>query len=155
VAIVVLVAFVIGARVARNLLAGVMSRRNVRPEFVILVRESVYLFLLVVGLVVAFSLAIGVPYLALSGVFGAFLVAGLGIQDILKNYVAGFYLLIERNIRVGDPIEFDGKSGIVTDVRMRVTYLSGDDGATVIVPNAELFSKTVVRRPAAETSGAR
>jgi small-conductance mechanosensitive channel len=115
---------------------------------VILVREAIYLFLLVIGVIVAFSIIIGVPYLALSGVFGAFLVAGLGIQDILKNYVAGFYLLIERNIRVGDPIEFEGQSGIVTDVRMRVTYLSGDDGALVIVPNSELFSKAVLRKPA-------
>jgi small-conductance mechanosensitive channel len=64
--------------------------------------------------------------------------------------VSGFYLLFERNIKVGDTIEFAGKAGVVTDVRMRVTYLSGENGDLVVVPNAELFNTTVTVRSVKE-----
>jgi small-conductance mechanosensitive channel len=77
--------------------------------------------------------------------------------------VSGFYVLLERNIRVGDVVETQGYKGTVTDVRMRVTYLRGEDGELIVIPNAELFAKVAVvsspegtppasERPAGEAS---
>jgi small-conductance mechanosensitive channel len=79
--------------------------------------------------------------------FGALaLVAGLGLQDILKNVLAGLYLLVERPFDLGDDLEVDGQRGRVRMIRSRVTILEGEDGARVIVPNADVLSKTVIRR---------
>jgi small conductance mechanosensitive channel len=66
------------------------------------------------------------------------------VQDLLKDYVSGYYVLLERHMRVGDRITLEGAgSGTVTDVRLRVTLLRTDAGDLVVVPNSELFNKTV------------
>ena len=74
------------------------------------------------------------------------------MQDLLKDYVSGYYVLFEHHIRIGDRITLDAWSGTVTDVRLRVTLLRGDEGDVVVVPNSELFSRPVVvhRPPTAE-----
>jgi small conductance mechanosensitive channel len=66
------------------------------------------------------------------------------VQDLLKDYVSGYYVLFERHIRVGDRITLEGAgSGVVTDVKLRVTLLQSDAGDLVVVPNSELFNKPV------------
>jgi small-conductance mechanosensitive channel len=84
--------------------------------------------------------------IALAGVLVAAFVASLGLQDLFKNYVAGFYVLMERNILPGRRITTGSFTGVVTEVRMRTTYLRTDNGEVVIVPNIELFSSTVAVR---------
>lgn len=108
-----------------------------------LATRVVYFSLIIAGAFIGLGIAFQSENVTVAGVIGATIVASLGVQDILRNYVAGYYLLLERNIRVGDRIEFGGKVGTVTDVRMRVTYMTGEDGALVVVPNAELFNNTV------------
>lgn len=104
-----------------------------------------------IGLLAALSFAVQSANVTLFGLLLATIVASLGVQDLLKDYVSGYYMLLERHIGVGDHISFDEHSGTVTDVRLRVTLLKGDDGDIVIVPNSELFTKPVtVRRPARE-----
>jgi small-conductance mechanosensitive channel len=50
---------------------------------------------------------------------------------------------------VGDIIQLDAFTGEVTDIRLRVTLLRGEDDAQIVIPNSELFNKTVViRHPA-------
>src|SRR5207253_7903452 len=81
-----------------------------------------------------------------SSVLAATILAALGIQDILRNYVSGLYLLTERRLNAGDEIEFDGNVGTIIEIRFRVTYMRGSDGALIVVPNSELFNNVVVVR---------
>ena len=76
----------------------------------------------------------------------ATVVAALGVQQLLQDYVSGYYVLLERHIRVGDRITFDGHEGTITDVRLRVTLLRNDQGDVVVVPNSALFTKPVTIR---------
>ena len=71
-------------------------------------------------------------------------VGSSSLQDLVKNYVSGFYVLMEKNVRVGDLVESGGYRGLVTDIRMRVTYLRGARGEMIVVPNGELFNRTLV-----------
>ena len=48
-----------------------------------------------------------------------------------------------RHFRVGDRISFDDLTGVVSEVKLRVTLLRSDDGDLIIVPNSELFTKSV------------
>ena len=41
-------------------------------------------------------------------------------------------------------VESGGYRGLVTDIRMRVTYLRGARGEMIVVPNGELFNRTLV-----------
>ncbi|TMC85581.1 MAG: mechanosensitive ion channel, partial [Chloroflexi bacterium] len=80
---------------------------------------------------------------ALFGLVLATVVAALGVQDLLRDYVSGYYVLLERHIRVGDRISFDGHSGTINEVRLRVTLVRSEHGDVIVVPNSELFTKAV------------
>ncbi len=68
---------------------------------------------------------------------------GLGLQSITKNVVGGLNLLLERKLRVGDFIEFDGLTGHVVEIALRSAVIRTLDGAHVIVPNSDLVEKRV------------
>src|SRR5437588_4047768 len=72
------------------------------------------------------------------------LVIGLSLQDILKNFFAGVWVLVERPFRIGDTIEVAGYSGSVEEISFRTTQLRTDDGRQVIVPNGTFMTSAVV-----------
>lgn len=72
------------------------------------------------------------------------LVIGLSLQDILKNFFAGVWVLVERPFRIGDTIEVSGYSGRVEEISFRTTQLRTDDGREVIVPNGTFMTSAVV-----------
>jgi small-conductance mechanosensitive channel len=76
------------------------------------------------------------------GVVG--LVIGLSLQDILKNFFAGVWVLVERPFRIGDTIEVTGYGGSVEEISFRTTQLRTDDGRQVIVPNGTFMTSAVV-----------
>jgi small-conductance mechanosensitive channel len=100
--------------------------------------------LLVVGVLVALQ-AIGFD-LTLLTVFGGALGVGigLGLQKLAANYIAGFTILLDRSIRLGDMITVDGRYGIVSRVTSRYVVLKSLDGVEAIVPNETLITTTVL-----------
>jgi small-conductance mechanosensitive channel len=72
------------------------------------------------------------------------IVIGLSLQDILKNFFAGVWVLVERPFRIGDTIEVAGYSGSVDEISFRTTQLRTDDGREVIVPNGTFMTSAVV-----------
>ncbi|HVD01446.1 MAG TPA: mechanosensitive ion channel domain-containing protein [Candidatus Dormibacteraeota bacterium] len=131
------------ARAVRGLVHGAMSRRRIQPEVVTLISRIAFVGVIGVGLVVGATF-VGQGQLGASGVLAATILAALGIQDILRNYVSGLYLLTERRLNIGDVVEFATYSGTIIEIRFRVTYIRAEDGSLVIVPNSELFNSTVV-----------
>ena len=85
--------------------------------------------LLVLG-EVGISLA---PILGAAGVVG--IAVGFGAQTLVKDYVSGFLLLLENQIRVGDAVEISGKSGIVEEVTLRFIRLRDFGGNVHFIPN--------------------
>ena len=72
------------------------------------------------------------------------LVVGLSLQDILKNFFAGVWVLVERPFRIGDAIDVRGQSGVVEEISFRTTMLKTADGREVIVPNGVFMNEAVV-----------
>jgi small-conductance mechanosensitive channel len=105
--------------------------------------------LIVLGIFIGLSVVFRTQEVALTGIILGTVVASIGLQDLLRNYVSGFYVQLERNIRIGDVITIGGLTGTVTEVRLRVTFLRAADGALVVVPNSELFDNVVEVRSAA------
>jgi small-conductance mechanosensitive channel len=117
--------------------------------------RSTFVAAIVLGILALVAAATGNGGLASSGVLGATILAALGVQDILRNYVSGIYLLTESRFKPGDEIEFSGHTGKIVEIRFRVTYVRGDDGSLIVVPNSELFNSivTIKATTAAPTAG--
>lgn len=69
---------------------------------------------------------------------------GFGLQNITNNFVSGLIILFERPIKVGDRIEVAGVTGDVIKVSMRATTIVTNDNISIIVPNSEFISSTVI-----------
>jgi small conductance mechanosensitive channel len=154
VGIVVLLAFIVAARLIAHLAGQQLLKRHVRGDMVVLGRRVVTALVIVIGVFAALGFAVENANVPLFGLLLATVVAALGVQDLLRDYVSGYYVLLERHIRVGDRVSFDGDEGLITDVRLRVTLLRNDQGDVVVVPNSELFTKSVTIRARGEATTA-
>jgi small conductance mechanosensitive channel len=144
VGVIVFLVFVVGSRVVSTVVVAALKRRNVRSDMVLVGGRVVTFFLIGLGISFAIGVAFRSQNLTLAGILLATIVASFGVQDLLKDYVSGYYVLLERHVRIGDRITLEGVgSGTVTDVRLRVTLLRTDAGDLVVVPNSELFNKAV------------
>lgn len=137
---VVLAGFVRGA--VRNQL----KRTHVDPQVSILVARLSYLVTLLIGIITFFTVWLKNPTLVF-GSFGFFALAfSLAFQDILKNFLAGMFLLIERPFRIGDEITVDNHTGVVENIEMRITTLRTSDGEEVLMPNSLVYTGTIINR---------
>ncbi len=99
--------------------------------------------LLLVGLLVALSAA-GIPLGALGVMGGAVGVGiGLGLQRLAANYVAGFVILAERSLRIGDMVRVDNFEGRISDITTRYTLIRALNGRESLVPNELLITQRV------------
>ena len=135
--------FAVG-RVARRLVDRAVQRAHGDPQVRALVRNVggavIYFFAALSGLVTA-----GVP-LAFLLTFGglASLAIGLAFQDVLRNVLAGIWLLVERPFRIGDLITISDMAGVVQNITLRTTALRTGDGRLAILPNLTVFTGIVV-----------
>jgi small-conductance mechanosensitive channel len=103
-----------------------------------------YYALVFAGLAVAL-VAAGFEMSQLTIVIGALgLGIGLGLQNVVNNFVSGLILMFERPIQPGDVVEVGGVSGKVREIGMRATTLSTFEGADVVVPNGMLLSEKLI-----------
>ena len=76
------------------------------------------------------------PLLASAGVAG--LAIGFGAQNLVKDFLAGLFMLLEDQYGVGDVVTVEGATGTIEDLTLRVTRLRAVDGTVWFVPNGEI-----------------
>jgi moderate conductance mechanosensitive channel len=76
--------------------------------------------------------------LAGAGIVG--LAVGFGAQGLVSDVVTGFFILLEKQVDVGDYVSTGNFSGIVEEVGLRTTHIRGFDGTLHYVPNREITS---------------
>lgn len=102
------------------------------------------LAIILIGFFIAIS-ALGMSMDKLTVVIGALSVGiGLGMQNIINNFVSGIILVFDKPFRVGDTIELGDKKGRVKEIGIRASVLQSADGADVIIPNGDLLSGRLV-----------
>ena len=145
-AVFVAVATWLAARLARTSFAFATRRTGADASVRLLVGRIVSMIIVGIG-AATFLDTLGVPLTTFVTVLG---VAGLGIslamQDILKSFVAGTYLLFERPFRIGDEISVKDQRGVVETIGIRTTMLRNADNVQIIIPNAVVFAELIANR---------
>ncbi|MEY4064352.1 MAG: hypothetical protein RIR26_560 [Pseudomonadota bacterium] len=76
------------------------------------------------------------PLLATAGV--ASVAIGFGAQSLVRDLLAGFFILLEDQFAVGDVVTIEGRSGAVESVTLRLTKIRLGDGSLLMIPNGEI-----------------
>src|SRR5437763_16409510 len=142
----ILAASLLVARVMRGLARRQFRRTRVDLQVSVLATRLITVTVILIGIIFAFTVWFGNPALVFGG-FGVFALAfGLAFQDILKNFIAGIFLLLERPFRIGDEITVDNHTGVVENIEMRTTTLRTSDGEEVLTPNSLVYTGTIINR---------
>jgi len=140
-----IVVFVVLARVFGRGLHSLLTRRtDIGPGGAFAVSRISQYAIAAIGLLVSFQL-IGLDTSSLALVLGALGIGiGFGLQNVTSNFIAGLLILFERPITVGDRVQVGDIEGDVTAINMRATTVLSVTNLSVIVPNSEFISSTVV-----------
>ncbi len=76
------------------------------------------------------------PLLASAGIAG--IAVGFGAQNLIKDWLGGFFILLENQYSVDDVIKVGEHSGVVEKLDLRRTVLRNADGAAIVIPNGEV-----------------
>jgi len=130
-------------------LSGLVEQRLAKAASVdasvrVVISKAVRALMLAFGVLIALQ-AVGID-LTLLTVFGGALGVGigLGLQKLASNYIAGFTILLDRSIRLGDVITVDNRFGIVSKLTSRYVIVRSLDGVEAVVPNETLVTTTVL-----------
>lgn len=66
---------------------------------------------------------------------------GFALKDILENFFSGIIVLIGKQVRPGDTIEFGTVYGKVDKINVRATFIKTEDNALIAIPNSQIVSK--------------
>ena len=141
-----LVISVVLAAVVRGTARSQLKRAHVDPQAILLVSRIAYLATVILGVIAFFTRWFGSPALVFGGFGFLALAFSLAFQDILKNFIAGIFLLLERPFRLGDEITVDNHTGVVENIEMRTTTLRTTEGEQVLVPNSLVYTGTIINR---------
>jgi potassium-dependent mechanosensitive channel len=99
--------------------------------------------ILAIGFVVALGV-LGMDLTKMTVLASAFGVGlGFGMQSVVNNFVSGLILLFERPIHVGDTVQVGNLQGRVRRIGIRASIVRTQQGAEIIVPNAQLITEQV------------
>lgn len=133
------------ASIVATLIRQAGERRAFAGPATGLAQAAARLAILLIGcLVLLADLGIQItPLLTALGVGG--LAVSLALQDTLSNFFAGFHLLADRPIRVGDFVRIaEGLEGYVVDVSWRSTRIRTLQNNVVVVPNAKIAQSMLI-----------
>jgi small conductance mechanosensitive channel len=74
----------------------------------------------------------------LAGVSIVGVAVGFGAQSLVKDFLSGFFVLVEDQYGVGDVITIADTTGTVEEINLRVTRLRATDGTVWFIPNGEI-----------------
>ena len=103
-----------------------------------LVRQAATAFLMATVLLVIlreFGVEIG-PILASAGILG--LAVGFGAQNLVRDIISGFFIIMENQVRVNDVAIINGTGGLVERINFRTTVLRDLSGDVHIFPNGSI-----------------
>jgi small conductance mechanosensitive channel len=117
----------------------VLSESSKRAETLVrLLRQGALIMLWVVaGLIILREVGVEIaPILASAGIVG--LAVGFGAQNLVRDVISGFFIILENQVRVGDVAIVNGTGGLVERVNFRTLVLRDLAGVVHIFPNGTI-----------------
>ncbi len=130
---------VIKAAVLRSRAEQTEEELNKRADTLtgVLTASVQVIVIIIFGFMLLSELGINIaPILAGVGIAG--IAIGFGAQSLVKDIIAGLFILIENQYRKGDVVKIADVAGLVEDINLRRTKLRDLDGIVHIVPNGEI-----------------
>jgi small conductance mechanosensitive channel len=145
------VLYYVGKAVVLPMVSRVLRQRGLDEHARTPIRKVTAFLVGFVALAVAFRMAgYGDILTSLATIAAAATLAiGFALQDVIANFVAGVFIYTDRPFRIGDWIEWDGNSGVVEDISLRVTRVRTFDNELLTVPNSNL-TDGVIKNPVAK-----
>ena len=143
-AIAIFVILYLVGRLTRMLVLWAMRRGKADRQVRTLVRNLITVTTYVVAVISAL-VVYGVNVAVILTAAGVGTVAiGLAFQDLLRNVLAGIWLLLEQPFRLGDTITVMDQTGAVQNITLRTTTLRTGIGELAILPNLTVFTGIVI-----------
>ena len=144
IALILLYFFLAGAWIVERFMdRSLPSRIDAEPGVIQSVATLIRYAISAVGILLSLAV-VGFNVTTLALVAGGLSVGiGIGLQDIVSNFVSGLLLLFEQSLRPGDVIELDGQVVEVQRISMRATTVSTLDNVEVVIPNATFTNSQV------------
>jgi small conductance mechanosensitive channel len=143
-AVLVLITFLVLARVLSGLVTRALRRTKADPALPRIAGRLTNVVTILIGSVMAAAQAgIAVGSLVASvGIVG--LAVGLAAQDSLSNVVAGITILWDRPFRTGDRVSIAGEYGEIMEVGLRTTRIRTVDQRDAILPNKDVIENKII-----------
>lgn len=135
-------------RLLRRFLERAIDRAGGDQQVRILVHNLVIAFTWILAVIGALIEAGFQPAFLLTFGGASTLAVGLAFQDLLRNVLAGMFILIERPFKIEDLVSIGDVQGTVQTIKLRTTALRTGDGQLAIVPNLTAFSSVVINASA-------
>ncbi|MEE4350790.1 MAG: mechanosensitive ion channel [Pacificimonas sp.] len=139
-----LIAWVMGKFVRRGIAA--IARRRGRPDLGnvagSLTQGVFMLAAILIAAAIVFPSVLPADVLATLGIGSVAI--GFAFKDILQNLFAGLLILIRRPYMAGDEIKVGEFEGTVESIESRATMLRTYDNRRVVIPNSDIYTKSVV-----------
>ena len=77
-----------------------------------------------------------VPILTGAGIAG--LAVGFGAQNLVRDVISGFFIILEDQVRIGDAARINGVAGTVEQINLRTIVVRDGEGAVQVFPNGTI-----------------
>jgi small-conductance mechanosensitive channel len=121
------------------------AQRRAATVSIVLRKTATFVFSTLATLAILSTVGISImPFLATAGVAG--IAIAFGAQTLVKDFLRGFFLVAENQIRQGDVVEIAGMTGQVESLTLRYVQLRDYEGNVHYVPNGEIAVVTNTSR---------
>jgi small conductance mechanosensitive channel len=141
--VVVMLLFMIAARVVRSLVLRMGNNRRVNADAMHILADAVKWSVLAIGLITGLG-TIGIDVSALVAGLGlTSLALGIALKDVVSNSIAGIMILIYKPFGRQDHVAVTGLEGTVVQIDLRFTTLEMED-RRILIPNSNLLTNSIV-----------
>lgn len=142
-----IVIWIIGSWVIKKIMRGikkVMSKRDYDESLQKFLLNLIH-WALKILLVIAILGQLGVETTSFAAILAAAgLAIGMALQGSLGNFAGGVLLMIFKPIKIGDLIEAQGEVGVVKEIEIFTTKLTGLSNREIIIPNGALSNGNII-----------
>lgn len=120
-------------------------KEKISKDHLDIILKVVYYSIIIIAILFFVFPILGVEassLLVAGGVVG--LVIGFASQNIVGNLMSGFFLMVERPIKVGNQVNIGGNAGWVEDINIISTIIRTYDGLYVRIPNEMVFTDSII-----------